>query len=307
MWFKNLVLYRLPTGWNVSASELEASLEQRPLRPCGQFDMETRGWIAPADDGRLLFTANGQFLVALGVEQKLLPASIVRQVAKERAVELEKEQGHPVGRRQMREIKLRVTDELRARALSRRKSVCAWIDPANGWCLVDAAGTKQAEELIETLRETIGTFAVTPYDTERSPRASMGTWLSLGDAPLGFSIDQDLELVPADGTKASIRYTRHPLDGKEIRGHLQAGKVVSKLGLTWKDRVAFMLSEKLEVKRLQFLAVEEDADGDGDSEPEAQHEKFAADFTLMTGELAQLLAQLNEALGGGKSVQAEAA
>ena len=64
-------------------------------------------------------------LIALGVEQKLLPASIVRQEALRRAKLKEDSQGFPVGKRQLRDLKLRVSEELRARALSRQRSTRA--------------------------------------------------------------------------------------------------------------------------------------------------------------------------------------
>jgi recombination associated protein RdgC len=35
MWFKNLVVYRLPADWSLSAAQLEEQLSQRTLQPCG--------------------------------------------------------------------------------------------------------------------------------------------------------------------------------------------------------------------------------------------------------------------------------
>lgn len=305
MWFKNLVLYRLPAGWSIPAGELEAQLAQRSLQPCGSFDMQSRGWVHSSSAQRYLHTTNGQYLIALGVDQKLLPASIIRQVASERAKELEQQQGYPVGRRQMRELKERVTEELRGRALTRRSVTHAWIDPVNGWFVIDAAGAARAESLIETLRETLGSLAVQFLETERSPPMSMASWLMLGDAPMQFTIEQELELQAADKGKPIIRYTRHPLDGKEIRTHISAGMYVTRLGLTWRDRISFVLTEKLQIKRIEFLAISKDQP-DGESEIDAA-DQFDLDFTLMTGELARMLADLSEALGGQAAPQAAAA
>src|SRR5262249_10316900 len=159
-------------------------LNARPLQPCSAFEMSSRGWVAPSSTGRLVHTVNLQHLIALGVNQKLLPASIIRQVTAERAAVLAAEQGFPVGRRQMRDLKMSVPEELRARALPRRRITRGWIDPANGWLVVDAAGAAKAEELIETLRDTLGSLAVTLIDTSRSPQMSMAVWLKLGEAPL---------------------------------------------------------------------------------------------------------------------------
>src|SRR5260370_27175242 len=145
MLFKNLVSQRLPGEWTMSAADFEDQLAGRPLRPCGPFDMSSRGWVAVTNGGRLLHAVNQQLMIALGVDEKLLPGSIVRQVAQERADIQAREQGFPVGRKQMRDLRARVADELRARALTRRRTTRAWFDPASGWFAVDASSIPRAE------------------------------------------------------------------------------------------------------------------------------------------------------------------
>jgi recombination associated protein RdgC len=305
MWFKNLIVYRLPEDWSVSATELEEKLAARSLMPCGAFDMQSKGWVFSSDLERYVHTVNGQHLIALGVDQKLLPGSIIRQVATERAKEMAKEQGYPVGRRQMRELKMRVTEELRGRALTRKSVTHAWIDPTNGWLVVNASSEGKAEDLVETLRNALGSLQVTLLETERSPSAALTAWLMLGDAPLTFTIDDELELQAADQSKPTIRYVRHPLDGKEIRTQISGGMYATRMGLTWKDRVAFVLNEKLHVKKLEFLLIEKDKAEEG-AEANAA-EQFDIEFTLMTGELAALLKDLAVALGAPAEKQAAAA
>ena len=294
MLFKNLILYRLPPGFALTATSLEEALDRRPLKACGNFDMQTRGFVACGYEQRTLYTQSQQHLLCLGVEQKLLPASIVNQVAKERAVELEQQQGHPVGRRQMRELKARVGDELRARALTRRRTTFAWLDLPGGWLAVNTASVSRAEELIETLRDALGTLPVQPFTTQHAPSGCMAAWLTHGNAPGRFMIDQDLELQAVDGGGATIRYVRHPLETSEIRGHLTSGKTPTRLGLTWNGRISFLLHQTAHVKRVQFLDVYKDDNGKGEN----PHEQFDIDFALMTGELKQLLAELTGVLGG---------
>jgi recombination associated protein RdgC len=294
MWFKNLVFHRLPADWTVSAAELEGQLAARTLQPCGPFEMSCRGWVPVTGGGRLLHTVNGQYMIALGVNQKLLPGSIIRQVAEERAEIQAREQGFPLGRKQMRDMRARVADELRARALTRRRITRAWIDPAAGWFAVDAAGIARAETVVEALGDALGSFAPRAIDTDRAPHTAMTSWLARGEAPMRFSIDDDLELRAADKSKAVIRYTRHPLDGKEIQAHLGSGKYPTRLGLTWNDRVSFVLTDKLQVKRLEFLEMSKDPMQEDEVDPA---EQFDIDFAVMAGELASLLKDLTQVLG----------
>jgi hypothetical protein len=94
-----------------------------------------------------------------------------------------------------------------------------------------------------------------------------------------------------------VRYARHNLDGREIRDHLRGGKTVVRLGLTWNDRISFVLTEHLQFKRLTFLDILE-RESDGEVEDEA--EQFEIDFALMSGELSKMLADMVKALGGSK-------
>jgi len=300
--FKNLVFHKLPENWSLTAADLEGQLAGRTLQPCGPFDMSSRGWVPVTHGGRLLHTVNQHHMIALGSDDKLLPGSIIRQVAQERADIQAQEQGFPVGRKQMRDLRARVADELRARALTRRRVTRAWIDPTAGWFAVDAASIPRAEMVVETLSDTLGSFAPVVIQTERSPQVAMASWLARGEAPARFSIDDDLELQSADKVKAIIRYTRHPLDGKEIRGHLGAGKYPTRLGLTWNDRVSFVLTDKLQVKRVDFLEMSKDDTQADDVDPA---EQFDIDFAVMAGELANLLKDLTAVLAGESAKSGE--
>jgi recombination associated protein RdgC len=298
MLFKNLFVYRLPENWSWSGSALETRLGERALRPCGPFEMVSRGWQPVTKGGRLLHTIAQHHMLSLGTNQKLLPASIIRQIAEERAEAQASQQGFPVGRRQMREIKAKVADELRAQALTRRTTTRAWIDVRGGWFVIDAAGAARAEAVLETLRSTLDSFVPVPLEASRSPHTFMAAWLMQGDAPTRFAIDDELELQAADQAKAMVRYARHPLDGKDIRAHLAAGKYPTRLGLTWNGRVSFVLTDKLWLKRIEFLELGKEQAEAGELDPA---EQFDIDFTVMAGELSALLADLAQAIESPQS------
>lgn len=295
MWFRNLVFCRIPE-WKIEREQFEAALARQRFQPCGKMDMESRGWVAP--DGRdevLVHALAGQWLIALAVEQKLLPAAVIRQYADERAAEIEARQGYRPGRKQLREIRERITDELLPRAFTRRRTCFAWIDPANGWFVVDAANVARADELLEVLRKCVDELPLAPLQTQLSPASAMTAWLAADEAPAGFSIDRDCELLAPGEEKSMVRYLRHPLEDKAIRSHLEQGKQVTKLALTWNERISFVLTENLQVKRLAFLDVlKEQAEQDA----ETAAEQFDADFAIMAGELSRFLPDLVEALGG---------
>ena len=293
MWFKNLQLYRLPKNWADNTGKLEEQLSTLTLQPCSACDLQSIGWIAPRDGGPLVHSVNRQWLLALGIEQKLLTASVVKQFANDKAKEIEENEGRRVGRKEMRDLREAMTIELLPRAFVRRRTTFGWIDPVNGWLAIDAASPAKAEEFLEHLRKSVDQLPAKLLQVTQSPSSAMTGWVAEGEAPSHFTLDQDLELRSAE--KATVRYVKHTLEGEEIRQHIADGKVVTRLAMTWGDRISFLLNENLQIKRLSFLDLLKEQ---ADSQAENEDERFDIDFTLMTGEVAQLLNDLLEALGG---------
>ena len=293
MWFKNLQIYRLPQNLPIDIASLEEQLSTLILQPCASVEPRSLGWIPPREGGPLVHSVNHQWLLALGFEERLLPSSIVKQFAADRAKAILENEGRKVGRKEMRDIREATAIELMPRAFPRRRVTYGWIDPVNGWLVVDAGSATKAEEFLEHLRRSVDAFPAKLIKTVHSPVSAMTGWLADGEAPGPFTIDQDLELRSAEN--AAVRYVKHTLEGDEIRQHISTGKIVTKLGLTWGDRISFVLNENLQLKRLSFLDILKEQ---ADSQAENEDERFDLDFTLMTGEVAHLLADLLDALGG---------
>lgn len=295
MWFKNIQLYRLPIKWAITAEQLQEKLSARPFQGCGSQDMGSRGWTSPTKDDRFVLNVGGQLQIALMIEHKLLPAAVINEVAADKATDIEEQQGYKPGRKQMKEIKEAVLQELLPRAFTRRRKVFAWIDPDGGWLAVDVASASKAEEILDALRDTLDELPVKMVKTMLSPVSVMADCLTSNEAPAGFTIDQDCELRAVTDEKASVRYSRHALDGKDVHDHLAAGKLPTRLAMTFDDRVSFVLTEKMEIRRLAFLdIIKEQAERQAD----ATDMQAESDFALMSGELLRLIPKLIEALGG---------
>lgn len=293
MWFRNLYIYRLSANWT-DPRQLDELLAQRPLTRCGSFDLSSRGWVCPKNDD-FVHAVNGQWLVTLGVEQKLLPATVIHQETQDRIAAIEAAQERKIGRKEMRDLRDLVSTELLPKAFTRRRTTNAWVDTANGWLIIDAGSDARAEEFLEAWLPSVGAIQLRPLQTQISAMTAMTEWLASGDAPARFTIDNDLELRAATAAQSAIRYVKHTLDGNEIRQHIADGKVATRLGLTWNDKVSFMLTDKFQVKRLAFLDILKD---EPDQTTLDADEQSDANFALMTGELSQMIPDLLIALGG---------
>jgi recombination associated protein RdgC len=150
--------------------------------------------------------------------------------------------------------------------------------------------------VLTSLGKAVDGLALGLINTQTAPATAMAQWLATQEAPFRFSVDRECELKAADESKAVVRYTRHALDTAEVVQHIANGKVPTRLALTWNDRVSFVLTESLQLKKVAFLDVVADEAPVAAGDRSADH--FDADVAIATGELLRLLPDLFEALGG---------
>lgn len=297
MWFKNLKIYRLTPDFNADAQSLEQQLAKQGFQPIGSSDMQSLGWVEPRAGMGLVYAQGGQYLLCLRQAKKILPASVINREARDRAGEIQEQQGFKPGRKQMMEIKELITDQLLPQAFHTERDVFIWMDTKNLWFVIDTPSASRADEVLAMLAKAFDPFPVRPLHVEQSPAAAMTGWLADDEAPEVFSIDQDTELASTSESRAKVRYSRQSITPEDACRHIQSGKQCTRLAMTWSDRVSFVLTDSLDLRRIVALDVLKEGQGvDGN-----EAERFASDFTLMTGELARLIADLVDSLGGERA------
>ncbi|RXZ45408.1 recombination-associated protein RdgC [Crenobacter cavernae] len=296
MWFKQLSFYRIEGDAIADAQTLAEALAKRPFHPCGGLDWSSVGWISPAPGtGEFIFSARDAWLVALKREEKVLPGAVVRDFVDARVTEIEDKELRKVGRKEKQALKEQVTDDLLPRAFTKTGRTTAYFDNARGWLMVDTGTASRAETLISEIREGIAGFPARLPKTELSPSTAMTSWLADGVVGNGFELDSECELKAPGDNGAVVRVTRMDLTSDEIRQHIANGKQVTRLGLTWNEKISFVLTDSLQLKRIQFLDVlQEEASQAGDD----MAALFEATFILMSAELGELVDALVEQLGG---------
>lgn len=295
MWFKNLKIYRLHPSFKPTASELSEMLTRRWFKPCGPQDMESIGWVPPREDCELVYAQGGHLMLAMRTAKKVLPTSVVNQATKARALDIEEQQGYKPGRKQMREIKEAVTDDLLPKAFTQYYDTRVWLDLHDGWFVIDSASNGVADNVIASFVRCVKPFPVLNLYVNQSVAGSMTQWLLDGELSYGLTIDQDTELTATNESRAVVKYVRQAVDVEEARIHIGAGKQVTRMALTYNDRVSFVLTDDLVIKRVTPLDILKD---NQDSNAQNEAEQFDADFFLMTKELGHLLHALTHVLGG---------
>lgn len=292
--FKNLMLYRLPTDWSATVAQIEEGLARNPFTECGATQPRAQGWVSPRgeENGALIEAVAGQWLLQLMVETKLVPGSVIKRQVDALAGQVEKQTGRQPGKKQRNELKDQALLDLLPMAFTKRAGMRVWIAPAERLLVIDAGSQARADEVLTALSDALPGLSAQLINTAVSPAAAMAEWLVSGEPPAGFTIDRDCELKAADGEKPVVRYARHALDIAEVREHILAGKQPTRLALTWQGRVSFMLTEGLLVKKIGFL------EGVLDGKQAQADEGFDATATIATGELAPMINDLIDALGG---------
>jgi recombination associated protein RdgC len=299
MWFKHLHLYRLHDAPELDADSLETALGEQAFRPLGGSEARRLGWSAPAGRAgtQLLHEVQGQRLMTALRQERILPASVVREEVEERTEALETSEGRKLPRKEKLAIKEQVYEELLPRAFVRSQKVDLWWDSRRALIAVNASSRKRAEELLDLLRETLGSLKVTPLASQTLPMRAMTTWLGdAGSRPADLVLGDQVELK-AKGDDGVLRARQVDLDSDEIQQLLESGRQASKLALSIEGRLSFVLHDDLAIKSLRFddaLIDEASQADDGDD----ALVRLETDFILMTQALAENIERLIEWLGG---------
>ncbi|WP_136246847.1 recombination-associated protein RdgC [Halomonas borealis] len=299
MWFKHLHLYRLHDAPDLDATSLEEALTQQAFRPLGGSEARRLGWSAPAGRAgtQLLHELQGQRLITALRQERLLPAAVVKEELEERVEVIETAESRKLRRQEKLALKEQVYEELLPRAFVRSQKVDLWWDSRRHLIAINTSSRKRAEELLDLLRETLGSLKVTPLASQTLPMRAMTTWL--GDPasrPADLMLGDQVELK-AKGDDGVLRARQVDLDSDEIQQLLEGDRQASKLALALEGRLTFVLHDDLAVKSLRFddaLVDEASQTDDGDD----ALVRLETDFLLMTQALADGIERLLDWLGG---------
>ena len=284
MFPRNLTFFRFPATINFGHdSDFGLGLRECALKPVGPLELASTGFVSPfgrpepGEAPDLAHVVGNTLRLTIGTEEKILPAAAINDLLGKKVAEVEAAEGRKLGGKARKRLKDDILHELLPKALVKSRRTDAYLFEDLGLLAVDTSSRKQAEAVASEIRRALGSFPALPVNAEVAPRSVLTGWVAGeplpeggydGDQPTGgaLALGEDCTLADAADGGALVRCQHQDLHSDEIAKHLEAGKQVTRLGLSLDDHLSFVLGEDLVVRRLKFLdgAVDQLADTERD-------------------------------------------
>lgn len=286
---KNASVFRIFLNGNAITDDV---VERAHFLPTGPTQEHSYGFVPPRREPNAAMVEpvlGVGFVLLYKSETRSVPTAAVKEEVARLAARVERETGRKPGRKERKELKEHALLALLPRAFPKQDETMIWVFPASNTLLVESTSASRCDDVITALMGLANGAVIRNIQTTTHPQSSMARWLLDQEAPEGFTLDRQCELVASDDSHAVVRYGNHPLDIEEVQQHIQHGKLPTLLAMTWDDRVSFVLTGGMHLRSIKFL----------DVALESQTEKgFDADAAIVGAEMTRLIPDLIEALGG---------
>lgn len=292
MWFKQIQLFQLNGNVDLSSNNLMEKLEALAFRSCLPSMEMSLGWISPLDtddeDAPLVRSMNGYVMLCLQIEEKILPATVIRHELANKIKKIERDEDRKIRPKEKLSLKDEIKMTLLPRAFSKFTKLYAYIDTKNRRIILGTANAKKAELFINMFKKSVSENISSIEVNKLSPIITH--WIEFQNYPSSFSIEKSCVLQDPKQESRIIRYQQQDLFTISIQSLIKDGCEIKQLAINWQDRVNFVLSDDLTLKSIKFQ--DEIVAQAKEMEPETKDQQFDADFLIMTDTLTQVVNDL---------------
>jgi len=279
--------------------DLETALAEHATHPLGGSEGTRIGWRIPGGraSGQRVHEVQGQRLLSALRQQRLLPTGVVREEVDERVEAIEAAEGRHLPRKEKQAIKEQVVEELLPRAFVQSQRIDLWWDTTRNLIGVNASSRARAEEVLDLLRQTLGSLKVTPLATRELPIRAMTGWLKDADSRPSWLTLGDRAELRAQGDDGVLAGRQVDLDSGEVQQLLEGGRQAHKMAIEIDERLSLVLHDDLALKSLRFSDALLDEASQANDDDDAIL-RMEADFVLMANTLGEIADLLIGGLGG---------
>lgn len=297
MWFSNIYFFKFTQPFALDQDELEKSLEALKFTPCGTLDMSKFGWTSALGNNTDAYThiGNGNIYLRAKKEEKILPSSVIKDLLEEKVANIEKAESRPVKKKEKEQIKEDIIHSLLPQAFTKSSFISGYIDTNNQLLLINVSSKNKADDFMALLRKAIGTLPVEPVRKDGTIELLLTHWLKDQALPAQFELEMEAEFKSPEEDGAVIKVKQQDLTADEVTHHMDKGKQVTKIALTWQERISFIIQDDISLKRVKFGELIKEQNDDIPNEDKLA--KMDADFTLMAAEFGELLPYLIKEVG----------
>jgi recombination associated protein RdgC len=289
MWFKQIQLFQLTESSHFSPEDLNKMLEPLAFTPCLPSFPSSIGWASPIDleNASLVRAINGCLMICLQIEEKILPATVIRQELKEKIKFIEKEQDRRVYSKEKLSLKDEITLNLLPRAFTKLTQIHAYIDTKNQWVILNTTNAGKTEQFLSLFKKSV-TENIRPLELSKlSPVITH--WLKNQNDPSSFAIEKSCVLQDPNQQNRIIRCQQQDLFASGIQSLIKDGCEAKQIAMNWQDRIKFVFSDNFSLRGLQY---QEELLTQAQEMSETKQQQFDANFYIMTETLSSLLADL---------------
>lgn len=309
--FTNILAYRLTDGsvfHGQTLTQLNEDLAKRPARSPELSEMSTIGFIPPyGEDDSFIERVDRQehtYILAVMSHERMIPGKVVRAEVNRRVAKIEAEEARKVYAREKQRLKDEVVREFMPRAFVDCKTTFVLV--SGPYVLIDSSSAKRGEDVLNVMREALGTLPVRPVASNNIPIDSFTNWVTQ-QVPDGFRLTGDFKANASTDEKDLLTGKGVDLDDPELHEALvSSGRRITQLGLSWEQEdgvsASFTVNEMLGLKGIKWgeelsQSVEDDL-GETEDADERRVLALRATVMLLAVSLQDLLDDLLLALGG---------
>ncbi len=290
MWLKQIQIYEIE-NLTKDITRLREKLSMLSFHPCLPSLPFSMGWVSPVDEENapLVHGNNDYQMICLQFEEKILPASIVRQAVQDRTKEIEQVQQRKISGREKQSMREEMTQTLLTQAFCKRSRIFAYFDLKNNWLILGTSNAAKTEKFLACINKSLPELELSRIEA-KNVSGVFTRWLTQQNYPSSFAINQTCVLIDPSLRTRTVRTRQQDLFAKGVQLLLKDGLEVHQIGLTWNNQVDFTLGSDLVIQSIKCHDELLDESKDNYSETEAS--RFDADFILMTRLFSGLITEI---------------